>query len=217
MNRDFDNLKYTDEIMYSIKKNIFLLGIVESVFSNLHINKPILKVYPNNKFFYNFCPFHNNSSTCHDFFVDERYHLYYCFGCGARGNAFDFLMGVYNLDINSVADILGVISGQFDVSILNENQLKIYNLLIKNYHNYTNLMKKSEMKTIYLTDRIKKYLELHPLEDEPTIYYFKKVADRLSCSTDFVRKIYEKTPSYKEYQKEKQKKLRLEESKKKYI
>ena len=125
MNRNFDNLKYTDEIMYSIKKNISLLGIVESFFSNLHINKPILKVYPNNKFFYNFCPFHNNSSTCHDFFVDERYHLYYCFGCGARGNAFDFLMSVYSLDINSVADILGAISGQFDVSILTEKELNI--------------------------------------------------------------------------------------------
>lgn len=216
MNRNFDNLKYTDEIMYSIKKNISLLGIVESFFSNLHINKPILKVYPNNKFFYNFCPFHNNSSTCYDFFVDERYHLYYCFGCGARGNAFDFLMSVYSLDINSVADILGAISGQFDVSILTEKELKIYNLLIKNYYNYIDLIKKSKMKTIYLTDRVKKYLELHHL-DEPTISDLKKVADRLSCSTDFVRKIYEETPSYKEYQKVKQKKLRLEESKKKYI
>lgn len=135
MNRDFDNLKYTDEIMYSIKKNISLLGIVESVFSNLHINKPILKVYPNNKFFYNFCPFHNNSSTCHDFFVDERYHLYYCFGCGARGNAFDFLMGVYNLDINSVADILGIIFGQFDVSILNVDlESELLKKINKNKH-----------------------------------------------------------------------------------
>ena len=125
-------------------------------------------------------------------------------------------MSVYSLDINSVADILGAISGQFDVSILTEKELKIYNLLIKNYYNYIDLIKKSKMKTIYLTDRVKKYLELHHL-DEPTISDLKKVADRLSCSTDFVRKIYEETPSYKEYQKVKQKKLRLEESKKKYI
>lgn len=79
------------------------------------------------------------------------------------------------------------------------------------------MIKTSKIKTIYLTDRVKKYLELHPLEDEPTISDLKKIADRLSCSTDFVRKIYEETPSYKEYQKVKQKKLRLEEIKKKYI
>lgn len=125
-------------------------------------------------------------------------------------------MSVYSLDINIVADILGAISRKFDASILTEKELKIYNLLIKGYYNYIDLIKKSKIKTIYLTDRVKKYLELHPL-DEPTISDLKKIADRLSCSTDFVRKIYEKTPSYKEYQKEKQKKLRLEESKKKYI
>ena len=212
MNRNFDNLKYTDEIMYSIKNNIYLLGIVESVFPDIAINNPKVKIYPNNKFFYNFCPFHNNSGDSYDFFVDENHHLYYCFGCGARGNAFDFLMNRYNIDINSATKILGVISGLFDFPLSSE-EMKIYNSLIKNYNNYNDLLKKSGMKTAYLTSRVKRYLELHPLKDEPTFRDFKKIADRLSCSVAFVEKMYRETPYYKEYNAKKSKELILKNNK----
>ena len=44
-------------------------------------------------------------------------------------------MGVYNLDINSVADILGVIFGQFDVSILNVDlESELLKKINKNKH-----------------------------------------------------------------------------------
>jgi len=119
------------------------------------IDMPKIKVHPNNKLYYNVCPFHKNNSEYYEFFVDERV----CLGCGSGGNAFDFLMDVYNLNINNATEILGVIFDKFDISILDEKQIEIYNVLIKDYCNYKELLKKSEEKTLYLTNRVKNYLD----------------------------------------------------------
>lgn len=96
---------------------------------------------------------------------------------------------VYALDINETAEILGCIASIFDISILNKSQLEIYNILHKNYHNKNKLLQESKKKTIYLTERVKRYLELHPLDKEEVDYQdFKKIADRLCCNVDFVKK-----------------------------
>lgn len=216
--RNYDDLKYSDEIMFSIKSDIYLIGIIESYFNSLFSNKviddmPKVKVHPNNKFYYNVCPFHKNNSEYYEFFVDERVHLFYCLGCGSRGNAFDFLMDVYNLDINNVTEILGVISDKFDVSVLNEKQMKIYNVLIKDYCNYKKLLKKSEEKTLYLTNRVRNYLELHQLTEQANYDDIKKISDRLCCSTDFVNDIYHESVDYKNFERQKIKQLRLKERK----
>ncbi len=42
------------------------------------------------------CPFHKEKTP--SFHVDEDKQLFYCFGCGAGGNAFDFVMRAENLD-----------------------------------------------------------------------------------------------------------------------
>lgn len=42
------------------------------------------------------CPFHKEKTP--SFHVSEDKQLYYCFGCGAGGNLFDFVMKVENLD-----------------------------------------------------------------------------------------------------------------------
>ena len=222
--RNYDDLKYSDEIMFSIKSDratpswsaspaIPSSSSFNSLFSNKMIDMPKMRVHPNNKFYYNVCPFHKNNSEYYEFFVDERVHLFYCLGCGSRGNAFDFLMDVYNLDINNVTEILGVISDKFDISILNEKQMKIYNVLIKDYCNYKELLKKSEEKTLYLTNRVKNYLELHQLTEQANYDDIKKISDRLCCSTDFVNDIYHESVDYKKFERQKIKQLRLKERK----
>ena len=55
--RNYDDLKYSDEIMFSIKSDIYLIGIIESYFNSLFSNKviddmPKVKVHPNNKFYF---------------------------------------------------------------------------------------------------------------------------------------------------------------------
>ncbi len=42
------------------------------------------------------CPFHKEKTP--SFHVDEEKQLFYCFGCGAGGNIFDFVMRAENLD-----------------------------------------------------------------------------------------------------------------------
>lgn len=39
--RNYDDLKYSDEIMFSIKSDIYLIGIIESYFNSLFSNKVI--------------------------------------------------------------------------------------------------------------------------------------------------------------------------------
>src|SRR5687768_2189890 len=52
-------------------------------------NRITLKKKSNNNFFA-CCPFHNEKSP--SFSVSQPKQFYYCFGCGAHGNAIDFLM-----------------------------------------------------------------------------------------------------------------------------
>jgi len=42
------------------------------------------------------CPFHKEDTP--SFFVSADKQLYHCFGCGAGGNVFNFIMGIENLD-----------------------------------------------------------------------------------------------------------------------
>src|SRR5690554_4917953 len=56
------------------------------------------------------CPFHNEKSPSFTVAPDKQF--YHCFGCGAHGNALDFLMEYDGLDfpdaVEELASILGV-------------------------------------------------------------------------------------------------------------
>ena len=43
--RNYDDLKYSDEIMLSIRSDIYLIGIIESYFNSLFFNKIIDKIF----------------------------------------------------------------------------------------------------------------------------------------------------------------------------
>lgn len=50
------------------------------------------------------CPFHKEKTP--SFHVSEDKQLYYCFGCGAGGNLFDFVMKMENLDFVDALEML---------------------------------------------------------------------------------------------------------------
>ena len=79
--------------------------------------------------------------------------------------------------------------------------------------NYKELLKKSEEKTLYLTNRVRNYLELHQLTEQANYDDIKKISDRLCCSTDFVNDIYHESVDYKNFERQKIKQLRLKERK----
>ncbi|MEY0231420.1 DNA primase [Providencia manganoxydans] len=55
------------------------------------------------------CPFHNEKTP--SFTVNSERQFYYCFGCGAHGNAIDFLMNYDKLDFVEAIEELSAIHG----------------------------------------------------------------------------------------------------------
>ncbi len=55
------------------------------------------------------CPFHKEKTP--SFHVDEDKQLFYCFGCGAGGNVFDFVMRAENLDFVDALQFLAQRAG----------------------------------------------------------------------------------------------------------
>lgn len=72
---------------------------------NTHV--PLKKKSSNNYFAR--CPFHNEKSA--SFSVSQPKQFYYCFGCGARGNAIDFLMQQDRLNFPEAIEALARTAG----------------------------------------------------------------------------------------------------------
>ena len=51
-----------------------------------------------------FCPFHKESTPSFFIYPDNSY---YCFGCGAHGNAIDFVMSKLGLSFSDACEELG--------------------------------------------------------------------------------------------------------------
>src|SRR5579872_1711032 len=55
------------------------------------------------------CPFHNEKSA--SFSVSQPKQFYYCFGCGAHGNAIDFMMQHERLSFPEAIEMLARLAG----------------------------------------------------------------------------------------------------------
>src|SRR3990167_8316742 len=55
------------------------------------------------------CPFHNEKSA--SFSVSQPKQFYYCFGCGAHGNAIDFMMQHDHLNFPEAIEALATYAG----------------------------------------------------------------------------------------------------------
>ena len=68
--------------------------------------------------YFGLCPFHNEKSP--SFSVSREKQMYYCFGCGAGGNVFTFLMDYENFSfveaLKFLADRAGVVLPEMEYS-----------------------------------------------------------------------------------------------------
>jgi len=68
-----------------------------------------VKLKRNGTSYLGLCPFHKEKTP--SFHVDEDKQLFYCFGCGAGGNVFDFIMRAENLDFVDALQLLAQRAG----------------------------------------------------------------------------------------------------------
>ena len=138
----------TNELKYSIPENIIdevrdRTDIVEVVSKFVSIKKV-------GKNFKGLCPFHSEKTP--SFTVSSEKRIYHCFGCGAGGNVFKFVMEVQNISfvdaVRQFAESAGVLIPQANKGNLNDPKyqereaLKKANELATNY--FQSLFKESE-------------------------------------------------------------------------
>ncbi len=87
-------------------------NIIDQVQARTDIVEVISRYIPLNKAGRNYkapCPFHNEKTP--SFIVSPDKQIYHCFGCGAGGNVFSFLMKYENLEFPEVVEMLAEKAG----------------------------------------------------------------------------------------------------------
>lgn len=115
---------------------------------------PLRKKSSNN--YFACCPFHSEKSA--SFSVSQHKQFYYCFGCGAHGNAIDFLMQYDRLSFPESVETLAKLAG---VEIPHETAASrkpavspdLYELLANIAKFYQTELRQSEMAIDYLKKR----------------------------------------------------------------
>lgn len=102
------------------------------------------------------CPFHNEKSA--SFSVSQPKQFYYCFGCGAHGNAIDFMMQHDRLSFPEAVEALARLAGmevpRSHAENKSDNSLPaLYDLMEKIAANYYTQMSSSERAIEYLKNR----------------------------------------------------------------
>ncbi|MBQ4347701.1 MAG: hypothetical protein IJC39_04575 [Firmicutes bacterium] len=87
-------MKISDEL----KENIRAANDIVSVISEY------VPLKPKGDNYWGLCPFHNERTP--SFSVNARGQFYHCFGCGAGGDVFGFLMAKENMDFPSAMERL---------------------------------------------------------------------------------------------------------------
>lgn len=99
---------YSQEIIEEVRSRS---DIIEIVGQHVHLQKKGSK-------FFGLCPFHNEKTG--SFSVDSGKQMFYCFGCGAGGNVYTFLMKYENITfveaLQELADRAGVSLPQHEMS-----------------------------------------------------------------------------------------------------
>ena len=91
---------YSDEIIEEVRSRNDIVDVISTY----------VKLQKKGSSYFGLCPFHNEKSP--SFSVSRQKQMYYCFGCGAGGNVFTFLMEYENFTfveaLRYLADRAGV-------------------------------------------------------------------------------------------------------------
>ena len=91
---------YSDEIIEEVRSRNDIVDVISTY----------VKLQKKGSSYFGLCPFHNEKSP--SFSVSRQKQMYYCFGCGAGGNVFNFIMEYENYSfgeaLKHLADRAGV-------------------------------------------------------------------------------------------------------------
>ena len=91
---------YSDEVIEEVRSRNDIVDVISGY----------VKLQKKGSSYFGLCPFHNEKSP--SFSVSQQKQMYYCFGCGAGGNVFTFLMEYENYSfveaLKYLADRAGV-------------------------------------------------------------------------------------------------------------
>lgn len=145
-------MRYSDEVIEEVRLSNDIVEVIG--------NYTILKQKGNS--YFGLCPFHRETTPSFSVSADKQ--LYHCFGCGAAGNVYSFIMKIENYDfIDSLKFLAERVNytlpepknnSYFDDKVLKtkENLYKIHKIVAR--HFYENLNTKQGIKAIeYLNKR----------------------------------------------------------------
>ncbi len=92
-------MNFTPDFLDEIRTRVSITDIV-----GRRVSYDRHKSNPRRKDYWACCPFHGEKSP--SFHVDEAQGFYHCFGCGAHGNLFNFLMEIENLSFPEAVEQL---------------------------------------------------------------------------------------------------------------
>lgn len=87
-------MRYPEEIVEEVRMKNDIVDVVSGY----------VRMQKKGASYFGLCPFHNEKSP--SFSVDGRKQMYYCFGCGAGGNVFTFVMNYENFTFGEAIKLL---------------------------------------------------------------------------------------------------------------
>src|SRR5574344_2924840 len=85
---------YQDELIEEIRSRNDIVDVISGY----------VRLQRKGSSYFGLCPFHNEKSP--SFSVSPNKQMYYCFGCGAGGNVFTFLMQYENYTFSEAMQVL---------------------------------------------------------------------------------------------------------------
>ncbi len=111
---------YPEEVVNDLRQNADIVSVVNSY----------TKLTPKGNYHFGLCPFHSEKSP--SFSVTPSKQMYHCFGCGASGNVYTFIMQIERLSFGeSIEFLANLISYRLPTSTENNKQIVEKNLLLE--------------------------------------------------------------------------------------
>ena len=96
---DGDSMRYSEDLIEEIRMRNDIVDVISGY----------VKLQRKGSSYFGLCPFHNEKSP--SFSVSPSKQMYYCFGCGAGGNVFSFLMEYENYTFVEALKVLAERAG----------------------------------------------------------------------------------------------------------